>query len=236
MTYECRVSVFYGNRLSRLERSRLANGEFDELLDRLNDSSALWTRSDKSRDERLLACVAVVTALVQFGTSVGMPLYAKDRANNVLVALNELMCGRRSVLLSPSPVHPSSFAVADLQQQAMAQVCVDYLRRAGLGAEEARTQVSGLFEKHKLPKFGVSKLRALNSRLRGRGSSQDEAYELYIWAQEHADRTAVELNIDPASSVTSAKKFADQLIGFAKRRDHRRDFFFAPDADSRPIP
>jgi hypothetical protein len=234
MTYAGRVRVSYGTRLTRLERVRLADSEFDRVREALDLSERLWAQSDKSRDERFHACSAVAAVLTQFGVNIGLSLYAKERLNDLLVALGELGCGRHSVLLAPSPVHPGKFSATDLQQQAMAQVCVDFLREAGAGATEARRKVSGLFEKHKLPKFSEAKLRALNSRIKGPGSSQDEAHGMYVWARAHADRTAGELNVNPRRCVSTAAKFADVLIGLAKRRDHRHDFSFAPREDSSP--
>ena len=176
MTYQGRVRVNSGTRLTRLERLRLAEAEFERLSAIFDQSEVLWEKSSKSQDERLHACVLVVGALAHFGTNVGLSLYAKQRLNDLLVALDELMCGRHSTLLSPSPVHPSKFSTTDLAQQALAQVCVDYLRDAGAGAEEARRKVSGLFAKHQLPKFSVAKLRHLNSRLKGSGCSEDDGF------------------------------------------------------------
>ena len=234
MTYVGRVRVSYGKKWSKFERLRMVDAEFDRLIESLNLSEGHWSRSDKSQDERRLALTAVVAAMSQFAMNVGISLYAKERLNDLLVALDELSSGRHSVLLAPSPVHPSKSSITDLGQQAMAQVCVDIVREAGAGAAEARKQVSGLFEKHQLPKFSEAKLRALNSRLKGPGRSQDEAYDLYVWARSHAERTAKELGVSLTRNVQTAAKFADQLIGLAKSRDHRRDFFFAPREDSSP--
>ncbi|MEP6872522.1 MAG: hypothetical protein ABI939_11835 [Anaerolineaceae bacterium] len=234
MTYLGRVGVSYRDRLTKLERLRLVDAEGERLHGGLEQSEKLWETSGKSQDERLHACIQVAGAVTTFAANTGVSLYAKERLNDLLVALGELISGRHSVLLTPSPVHPGKFSATDLMQQAMAQVCVDVLREAGAGATEARAHVSNLFEKHQLPKFSEAKLRTLNSRLKGPGSSQDEAYGLYVWAREHADWTANALSLNPTASVTTAAEFADSLIGLAKRRDHRRDFFFAPREDSSP--
>jgi len=235
MTYVGRVRLSPGAHLSKLERLRRADELFDQLKSLFAQSEALWEQSSKSQDERLHACVGVVAALADFGVKAGVSGYASERLNDLLVALDELICGRRPALFTPSPVHAGKFSTTDLAQQAMAQVCVDYLRGAGAGAEEARKKVSALFDKHKLPKFSVAKLRLLNSRLKGPGSSQDQAYDMYVWAKAHAARRARQLNVDPTRSLQTAIRLSDTLIQLAKRRDHRRDFFFAPDEDSREV-
>ena len=236
MNYVGKISVSYTPKLTRLERLRLVDAEFDNLTASLNHSDQLWLASSRSQDERRDACTAVAASLFQFASSTGISNYARERMNDLLVALGELQCGRKSVLFAPAPVHPGKFSATDLQQQAVAQVCVDVLRDAGMSATDARAKVSGLFEKHQLPKFGEAKLRALNSRLRGPGCTQDEAYDLYVWAKEHFARTAVQMGVDPTESVGKASKVANILVALSKRRDHRRDFFFASREDSSEMP
>ena len=170
------------------------------------------------------------------GSRIGISSYANERLNDILVALGELQCGRHSVLLSPAPVHPGKFSATDLQQQGLAQVCVDLLRDAGMSATEARAKVSHLFDRHQLPKFGEAKLRLLNTRLKGPGCTQDEAYDMYVWAKTHFEKTAKQLGLNPSESVAKAVKVANILIGLSKRRDHRRDFYFAPREDSSETP
>ena len=236
MAYVGRVSVSYGDRVTRLERLRAADTAFEAVRTTLEQCERLWVASQKSRDERLLACVAVAAALSDFALKAGISLYAKERLNDLLVALDEPVCGRRSVLLSPTPVHAGKFSTTDLHQQALAQVCVDVLRKAGASATAARKQVSGLFEKNRLPKFSEAKLRTLNSRLKGPGCTQDEAYEIYLWTQRQMVQTATNLGIWPIESHRPATKLVDRLASLAKRRDHRRDFFFAPSEDRSELP
>ena len=236
MSYVGQIRVNYGPKPSRLERFRFLEEHHARLLATVTESDRLWSASSKSADELRDACTCVAAAVTEFTRSVGVPVYGTERLTDLLVALGELHCGRHSVLLSPAPVHPGKYSASDLQQQAMAQVCVDLLRDAGLGATEARAKVSGLFEKHQLPKFGEAKLRALNSRLKGPGASQDEAYDMYLWAQAHAQSTFEQLAIEPTKSVGRALKVASILISLCKRRDHRRHFFFAPGEDSSPAP
>jgi hypothetical protein len=235
MTYSCRVSVSYGDRLTKLERLRLVDALYDELRNTFGHSQNLWEKSSQSLHERRDACVAVAIALSKFALDVGVPVYVKERVNDLLVALNELQCGRRSSLLAPAPVHPSRFAVADLQQQAIAQVCVDILRQTGESAAEARKLTAAAFGKHKLLKFSESKLRAIGSRLKGPGATQDPAYDVYQWAGEQAARTRRQMRFDELNR-SSALKLINTLVGLAKRRDHRHDFFFAPGEDSSAVP
>lgn len=236
MSYAGRVRVNYGRKATKLERFRFLEEHHQRLSATVTESERLWSASSKSADELRDACTAVVVAVTEFTTSVGLPLYATERLNDLLVALGELQCGRHSVLLSPAPVHPGKYSATDLQQQAMAQVCVDLLRDAGFGATEARAKVSGLFERHQLPKFGEAKLRTLNSRLKGPGASQDEAYDMYLWAKSHADVTLERLGIEPTKSPIKSLKVASILISLCKGRDHRRHFFFAPGEDRSPTP
>lgn len=236
MMYAGRVSVSYGQRLTRLGRLRELDEGYAQLKSNCDHSERLWQTSGHTRDERLHACSQVIAALSSFVTRGGADLYTQERLNDLLVALGELISGRRSALLSPSPVHPSTFSASDLMQQAMAQVCVDLLRGAGAGAADARKIVARLFDKNDLPKFGEAKLRLLNSRLKGRGNTQDPALEMYKWASGHAETIGAELGVWPITSVPKAKRLAATLIGLAKRRDHRHDFFFDSRADSSPVP
>jgi hypothetical protein len=215
---------------------RRADAEFDRMREAVDWSEKLWRQSQKSKEERFHACTAVTAALTSFAVNVGISLYAKERLNDMLVALGELGCGRHSVILAPAPVHPAKFSATDLQQQAMAQVCVDLLRDAGASATDARKRVSGTFEKYRLPKFSEAKLRTLNSRLKGSGNTQDEAYDMYLWARSQAERTGVELGVWPIRTVSKALKLVDVWVSLAKRRDHRHDFFFAPREDSSDLP
>ncbi len=236
MTYDCRVFVSYDDRPTRLDHVRAMDAQHQTLQETCVQSEQLWLQGSQSADERRDACTAVAVAMTTFAMNSGVPFYAQERVNDLLVGLNELQCGRNSVLLVPSSAHSSSFSVSDLMQQALAQVCVDLFRDAGASASEARHSVARLFEKHQLPRFGESKLRTLTTRLKGRGSTQDPAFDVYQWAKTYVEQRARELGLWPVSNVPRANKLADILIRFAKNRDHRGNFFFAPREDGSELP
>ena len=233
MTYLVSLSLSYELSLSRLAKARLAGASFDRFAETVKVAGVLWSRSPKGPDERREACLQVLAAATQHLVDVGVSQFARVRLNDLLVAFDELRSGRHSVLLAPSPVHPGTPSMTDLAQQAMAQVCVDVLRRSGWSAGDARKKTAGLYEKYKLPKFSESKLRTIGSRLTGRGATQDPAYDLYEWACEHAERVQAQLGMGSLNS-SRALKLADTLVALTKNRDHRRDFFFAPEEDSSP--
>ena len=233
MTYQVSLTLSYQPCLSRLAMMRLAGASFDRLRETVEVAGVLWSQSPKGQDERREACLQVLAAATHHLTDVGVSQFARERLNDLLVAFDELRSGRHSVLLTPSPVHAGTPSMTDLAQQAMAQVCVDLLRQAGWSAGDARRKIAGLFEKHKIPKFGESKLRTIGSRLTGRGATQDPAYDLYEWASGHAKRVQAQLGMTSMTSLR-ALKLADTLVALTKKRDHRRDFFFALGEDSRP--
>jgi hypothetical protein len=229
------VRVAFRDRKTRLEQAREIEGLLEYFANIAVESEAVWEQTDKSADARRDACLNVFAPATQILTRLNGSQFVRDRLNDVLVAFDELRSGRHSVLLAPAPVHPGTPSVTDLGQQAMAQVCVDILRTSGLSAADARKATAGLLEKYKLPKFSESKLRAIGSRLKGAGATQDPAYDLYQWAARHADNVKAQLGIREMSR-SRALKLADILVGLTKNRDHRRDFFFAPGEDSSEVP
>jgi len=236
VAYKSTITVYYGDRSTKLARLRVVDQQFDEFIASVMNGRGLWNEGPRNFHEQLDACIGVLGALATFALHVGIPRYAKERLNDLLVALGELNSGRNSTLLRPAPVHPGTFSPSDLGQQATAQVCVDLLRTSGASATEARTKISKLFDKHQLPKFSTAKLRALHSRLKGPGCSLDAAYDMYVSAKAFADESLAERGLGSGLSIAQAEEVADLLIGFAKRRDHRRNFYFAPREDSSEAP
>jgi hypothetical protein len=225
VAYEGTITVFYGNRLTKLEQLRQIERDYIRFTSAILPSAQLWDeKGGDDLDEHRSACAGVLAAWTDFGISSGLPDYARDRLNDLLVALDELMSGRSPKLLKPASVHAGTLAVADLMQQGIAQVCVDMMRSAGATAEAARKKVSGLFAKHGMPKFGTSKLRELNSRLTGPGSKIDKAYEHFQWASKQAENLIGELGFHAPLSIKQAYQVAEMLIRTARQRDHRRNF------------
>jgi hypothetical protein len=235
VSYPYRLTLSYAPRATRLERVRLADAAYDQLRSTWASCEAVWERNPHGADQRRDACLTVLAPLSEFILRIDASQFACERLNDVLVAFDELHSGRRSTLLSPAPVHPGTMSMTDLMQQAVAQVCVDLLRQAGFPAGDARKRTADLFEKHQLPKFSQAKLRSVGSRLTGRGCTLDPAYDLYEWASRHAVGVRNELGIGELRR-TQALRLADKLIELAKKRDHRRDFFFAHREDSSELP
>lgn len=229
MSYQGKLRVSYAGRMTSLERLRAVDDRYTQFLHDLLTAERMWEATpNKGPNELRDACTAVLAQVVGFAKDAGISSYAVSRLNDLLVALGELHNGRKSVLLSPAPVHPSGYAASDLAQQGLAQLSVDLLREAGLSASAARKKVVSTFDKHKIPRFGESKLRNLQSRLTGPGATKDEAYEFYSWAQEWL---AIELRSRGLSrplSVKGALTFVNELVRLAKERDHRHKFLFAP--------
>ena len=230
------MSISYGYKPSSLERLRSVDERFGELITQFDKAERLWRSFPDTPDNRRNACTIVLGHLVSFAKDVGASPYALMRFNDLMVALGELHHGRHSELLAPAPVHAGGFAAIDLSQQGLAQVCVDLLREAGVGAGDARAKVSKLFARHGIPKFGEAKLRHLQSRLCGPGCTQDEAYDMYLWSRTLADAQIQRLGIRRPMSELAAAKVVKALVLQAKERDHRRHFFFAPGEESSAVP
>lgn len=236
MKYEGKLTISYGYAPSNLERLRSVDERYSELKAQLRDAERMWQATRDSADNRRDACTIVLGYLAAFAKDAGISPYALARLNDLMVALGELHHGRHSTLLVPAAVHPGGFAAIDLAQQALAQVCVDLIRESGAGAGAARTKVSSLFAKHRIPKFSEAKLRHLQSRLCGPGCTQDEGYGMYVWAKDVADGEMQRLGLRRPLSEPAALKVADALVRQASEQDHRRDFFFDPGEDSSALP
>jgi hypothetical protein len=76
-------------------------------------------------------------------------------------------------------------------------------------------------------KFGEAKLRQLQSRLTGPGSTQDVAYEFYNWAQGWLTTELRSKGLSRPLSLKGAMTFVNELVRLAKDRDHRHRFLFA---------
>lgn len=237
MSYQGRIRVSFGDRITSLGRLRAVDERYADFVSQLGAAERMWEAApNKDADALRDACTVVVAQVVGFAKDIGIPEYAVLRLNDLLVALGELHHGRKSSLLTPAPVHPGSFSASDLAQQGIAQLSVDLLREAGFSAGDARKKVASIFARHRLPKFSEAKLRTLQGRLTGPGSNQDEAYDFYRWAGDLVDSQLRMRGLSRPLSTNAATKFVTEIVRLAKDRDHRRDFFFAPREDSSEIP
>jgi hypothetical protein len=129
-------------------------------------------------DARRDSCTSVAVILLLFAKRFGLSEFTTDRLNDLTTGLGELLAGRNSALLQRADVPTRTPAATDLVNQAIAQVCVDLFRGAGLSASDAWTRTARLFLAQGFRNFSVSKIKSLG-RLSGAGASMEPAFEQY---------------------------------------------------------
>jgi hypothetical protein len=172
-------------------------------------------------DARRDSCTAVQVAVCHFALAHGLPQFAKDRLNDLNVGLGELLAGRTSALLQRADAPTRTPAATDLMNQAVAQVCVDLFRGAGLRAQEAWERTARLFLAKGFKNFGVSKVKSLGSRLNGTGASMDAAFGEYQMLKDFALAMLTKRGATWPPSESVAGAVARELVSIARQNDHR---------------
>ena len=112
-------------------------------------------------------------------------------------------------------------ANTDFTNQAIAQVCAEMFRAAGLSASEAWTRTASLFQRKGFKNFGVHKIKSLASRLRGPGASMEGGYEQYQFIRKLALGMADTPDGAWSTSEHTAAAIAHDLVEKARQLDHR---------------
>ena len=221
MTYVGRVRVSYEYRATRLERLRNMQAAYSEMRDRLGHLEETWNACSQTMDGRRNSCTSVMVAISQFAKHFDLPQFATERLNDLNVGLGELIAGRNSALLQRADMPTRTPSATDDVNQAVAQVCVDLFRGAGVGAGEARARTARLFLSQGFQNFSVSKIKLLGSRLTGMGASMDRAFGEYQMIKGVAATMLAERGTAWPPSESVAHAVARALVAKARRLDHR---------------
>ena len=207
---------------SQLARLRAIEAKHETLVAFLESLERSWNACDQSLDYRRAACISTSVAVSTFAKGFGLSTFAIERINDLHVALGELEAGRTSALLSRAKLPTRTLAASDLAQQAIAQVCVDLYRAAGLAAYEAHSRTARMFLRTGFKTFGVSKIKALGVRLTGAGATLDPAYSFYAMGKELVQGHFIaKRGVSGPLNEHEVDAVALRLISLAKTRDHR---------------
>ena len=225
------MSAFVGVGRSRLERLRIADAAHDQMITKMLWVEQGWDTLGQDRKAMRAAVIEVSVAMFEFAKSAGITEFGSQFCSHLLVAIGELQNGRHSDLLRPSKVPSNQLAASDRVQQGVAYACVETLREAGLNATESRREVSRMMASEGFKKFSTHTLSAIQTRLTGPGSTEDQSYELYSFARQQFQTALAGKKVGGCYHPDEARNAVKVILRMLRDRDHRLDFFSDPRAE-----